>query len=286
MIALGLGQQRRHVADQVPVGRLHAAADRLVHLRQQALARARIHALGRDPVELVLEARVQRVLLRRLGDEAAHLRQHLLHRELRRDDAFGLALLQALDQLVELARELGETRNVIARLAGIGDLVHLRHEVGQLALLAGHLVDREVVLAPGVALDLDAQEIFQRVVGQLPFAVERRAIVAAQHQMGLAHLVGGLLLGRRRGIVEVGAVEVEPARQNAQRRQQFRLVDRKLGECAAVKPVDAQRLEVPDVGEQRAGQQHHSRQPRPSHLKARFMIEFPESKARRSVGPG
>ena len=126
------------------------------HLRQQALARFRVHAVGRDLVELGPEARVQRVLLRRLGDEAAHLRQHLLHRELRRDDALGLAQLQALDQLVELARELGQPRNVIARLAGIGDLVHLHHEVGQVALHAEHLVDREVVLAPGVAVHLDA----------------------------------------------------------------------------------------------------------------------------------
>ncbi len=197
------------------------------------------------------------MLLRRLGNEALHLHQHLFHREARREDVLGLAQLQALGQLGKFAREQVQARDITLRLGLALHLMHLHHELRQRALHAVQLVDREVVELVRLAVGLDLQEVRQHVVGQLAFTIEPIAIVALERSQVFLQLCAELALVRRRCVIELGAVEVGPAGQDAHRRQHLRAFDRKRGEHAGVEPVQVQRLEIDGVDEQR---RHHQYQ--------------------------
>ena len=286
VIALRLGLERDEVVDEGGVRRL----DLLLHGRlgsgEQARARGRVHLVRRDLVQLLLEADVEQVLLGRLGDEALHLRNHFLHGELRRDDPLALAQLELLQHLGQLGREGVEAGDVVLGLAAGGDLVHLGHEVRQRALHAEHLVDGEIVVAEAVALDLDAQEVLQRVVGQLALRVHATGVVAVQGVQLAADHVGHLLVVRGRGVVELVAVEVHPAGQDAHAREHFRAVDGELGEGARVEPVDARRLEIPDMSKKGAAQHQYQHDQAQQPLQQAFHGPFPGTKARAWGLPG
>ena len=166
-----------------------------------------------------------------------------------------LAQLQILEHLIELARERIEARHVVAGLGYARYLVRPGHEVRQSRLHAVELLNWKGVQPVRIALDLDAKEVVERVVRQPPLAIERIAVVPVQHveprldQLG----VPAVLLGRR--IVELVSVEVQPRRENAHLGQHLRTVERESHERRCIEGVDRDRLEVPDVHEQR-GRQH------------------------------
>ena len=256
VVARRLRLELLEVRDQALVGRVHRLLDRVRGVGEQPVARGLVHLVLVDLVELLLERGVQHVLLGLVVDEALHLRQNLVHRELRRDDALGLAELQPLDHLVELRAEERQADVVVLRLLLVRHLVLLRQEVRQRALDAEQLVHREVVVAELVALDLAAHEVVEDVVAELRLALERVAVVLVQHRVVAFELLRLLRLVLRRRIRELPVVRLDAEfLEQPHAAQELRVVQRELEEHPVVEPVDAPGLEVPEVDEQHGADQ-------------------------------
>ncbi len=189
--------------------------------------------------------------------------------------------LEAFEHLRELLRKLVEPRDVGIRIVPVVDLMRLRHEVRQRRLDARELVDRKIVVAEFVALDLDRQEVVEHVVRKRAVRIELRTVVAMQRLDVTADHVGHRRLVRRRGVVELVAVEIEPRRQDAHVAEHLGTLQRELAEHAPVEPVDAGGLEVPDVDEESAREEDRERyegeQPLEEALHGRAQVEVGEA---------
>ena len=109
--------------------------------------------------------------VRRMGNEGLHLGQNAVDDKTRRQARPRLAHSQALEHLVNLDAEFSQTPHVVANVGRMVERVHGQHEIRQVGLDAEHLVNREIVVAPGLATGVVVQE----PVHDLDRAVQRRA---------------------------------------------------------------------------------------------------------------
>ncbi len=260
MVAGGFGQQGVVVGDELAVGRVHLAGDRRLDPGEQRLALAVGQGAGRQLVELLDEGGVEDVFLRRRAGEGAHLGQHLLDHEGRRQDAGLLARMQAFHHLGDHRRGLGQARDVVLGFAGRGHRMLGGEEGREVALHAEQLVERVVVQRELLALLLDGEEIFQDVVGQPAAFVQCGAVVLAQGGQVVAKLGLQLALAGQGPVGQVVAVPVHPGRQHAQRAEHLRVVHRVFDEDPLEEPVDLQRLGVHRVQHQAGAERQHQEQ--------------------------
>ena len=233
----GLGLQRDEVGNQLAIGRIDLASDRRLRAIEQVVLAGLIQLVGAELGQLFLETRVKHVFLSRHGDETLHLLKNFVDRELGWDRTLAFSQFQALDDLRELQSELVEALDVVLGIGRVVDLMRVGHEIRQARLDAKHLVDRKVVVAESLAFDLIREEELERVIGELA-------------------LVG--MPGR--GVIELGAVEIRPRRQDTHAAEHLRALQGKLKEGSAIKPVDLVGLEVPDMHECDARHDNHQQE--------------------------
>ena len=259
VIAGGPRQQRLVMGNQTPIGRIHHFVDGARHLRAQCLADGFRQLLRGNLRQFFLEAGVQHVFARRGFDESAHLLEHLLHGEPRRQDAQRFSMSQAFQHLVELGTEQAQPADVVTGVAFALDEMAVDHEIRHAALRPEHLIDRKVVVAEALAiLDQITEESIEDVVGNQRLTAVVSALIAFEGGVVLLQLDQLSLIMRQRIIPKLGVVALDAHRlQQAHLREHFRIVERELQEHPTIEPVDAERLAIPGVRCQCAAQQHH-----------------------------
>ena len=260
VVAGGALQLAFEEADQLAVGRQHAALDRLRTTRGQRLLVGR-RELGQG-IDLGGEVLVQRVLERRLAGEGPHLGEHALDHEARRHDPVLLAQRKPVEHLVELATDLAEPREIVLGAAPVGDAVLVDEEVGRVVLHPPELVHRVVVKAELLAVELvldvhrehaRGQPLRRRLRGEV-VGFEVREVAVPEREVALR-------LGDRL-IVEMGVVAaVAELLGDAERAQQFGVFEREGDEGLLVEEVQAEGPEPDQVDdEHRYGEQGNAEQ--------------------------
>jgi len=155
--------------------------------------------------------------------------------------------------MVELHADGLQARHVVL---GVADRVHLvgrLHERGKAVLHAEQLVDREGMEAELLTLDDRAEHGRGDALGH---QVGRRQVivpVAQQDVVGLAHLRHETVAGGQALVVQLRVVAGDAERfQHAQRGQHLRALGHHLDHRPGEEQVDADRLEIPGVGEEQA----------------------------------
>lgn len=205
-------------------------------------ARGGIHFLRRDFRQLVGKADCDRVGSRCRPDERLDLLRHLFHDKLRRDDVLAFAILHAIDDLVECARNFANACDVVLGISGVIHLLDLGKQVGYFALHAEQLVDGVIMKTPRRAVDDVLQEMQQDLVGKaiLPFGLSHLPIgvVALQRCQVIREPGLHFVVVRQRTVAKFGVVTANADRlEHAKLGEQFRVVQHNLQEHAVIEPA-------------------------------------------------
>ena len=203
----------------------------------------------------------QNIFRSRLRDEVVHLDENFFHDEMRRQNPFLLAKLQALEQLVELRADRVQALPVIFAVPRREQPVGVRHEGREFVLDAEELVYRVVVELILFAFDLAAHVPLEDVSGELLGRVlflERIGVKVFQVFPGPIEVA---LLMSRRHIAQFSVVagDAEPFHE-PERREKLRLFEEHLGEDLFIKQIQAPGPEPDEIDEEDGERDHQQRQ--------------------------